>query len=145
MHVYGRKFLLTNPWLFGPLRTLVSFTTDARFSCYLPFTFISSVSALIKYSLQLPDISVWVFPLLFYLLTYFRKSYKRSFYWKKFVLPTSVFCDWMPKSCLYASPDLYVCFRDLLTPSVSMIPALSCKFVACLDPYVYAISHPRYR
>ncbi|PNF37095.1 Opsin, ultraviolet-sensitive [Cryptotermes secundus] len=35
--------------------------------------------------------------------------------------------------------------QDLLTPSVSMIPALSCKFVACLDPYVYAISHPRYR
>jgi len=26
-----------------------------------------------------------------------------------------------------------------------MIPAVACKFVACLDPYVYAISHPRYR
>lgn len=26
-----------------------------------------------------------------------------------------------------------------------MIPACACKFVACLDPYVYAISHPRYR
>lgn len=26
-----------------------------------------------------------------------------------------------------------------------MIPACTCKFVACLDPYVYAISHPRYR
>lgn len=22
---------------------------------------------------------------------------------------------------------------------------IQCKFVACLDPYVYAISHPRYR
>lgn len=33
----------------------------------------------------------------------------------------------------------------LLTPGVTMIPACTCKFVACLDPYVYAISHPRYR
>ncbi|XP_031624823.1 opsin, ultraviolet-sensitive-like [Contarinia nasturtii] len=35
--------------------------------------------------------------------------------------------------------------RALLTPGVTMIPACACKFVACLDPYVYAISHPRYR
>ncbi|XP_011699130.1 PREDICTED: opsin, ultraviolet-sensitive-like [Wasmannia auropunctata] len=35
--------------------------------------------------------------------------------------------------------------KALLTPSVTMIPACTCKFVACLDPYVYAISHPRYR
>lgn len=35
--------------------------------------------------------------------------------------------------------------RTLLTPGVTMIPACTCKFVACLDPYVYAISHPRYR
>nr|ALH22343.1 UV-sensitive opsin [Ellychnia sp. GJM-2015]APY20601.1 ultraviolet sensitive opsin [Ellychnia sp. CRS-2017] len=35
--------------------------------------------------------------------------------------------------------------QSLLTPGVTMIPALTCKFVACLDPYVYALSHPRYR
>ncbi|XP_014218018.1 opsin, ultraviolet-sensitive-like, partial [Copidosoma floridanum] len=35
--------------------------------------------------------------------------------------------------------------RALLTPGVTMIPACTCKTVACLDPYVYAISHPRYR
>lgn len=35
--------------------------------------------------------------------------------------------------------------KALLTPAVTMIPACSCKFVACLDPYVYAISHPKYR
>lgn len=35
--------------------------------------------------------------------------------------------------------------RALLTPGITMIPACACKFVACLDPYVYAISHPRYR
>lgn len=34
---------------------------------------------------------------------------------------------------------------NLLTPGVTMIPACACKFVACLDPFVYAISHPRYR
>lgn len=35
--------------------------------------------------------------------------------------------------------------KSLLTPAVTMLPALTCKLVACLDPYVYAISHPRYR
>nr|APY20644.1 ultraviolet sensitive opsin [Paussus spinicoxis] len=35
--------------------------------------------------------------------------------------------------------------QSLLTPAVTMIPACACKFVACIDPYVYAISHPRYR
>lgn len=35
--------------------------------------------------------------------------------------------------------------KALLTPGITMIPACTCKFVACLDPYVYAISHPRYR
>lgn len=35
--------------------------------------------------------------------------------------------------------------KSILTPGVTMIPACACKLVACLDPYVYAISHPRYR
>lgn len=35
--------------------------------------------------------------------------------------------------------------KQLLTPGVTMIPACTCKFVACIDPYVYAISHPKYR
>ncbi|XP_059489071.1 opsin, ultraviolet-sensitive [Neocloeon triangulifer] len=35
--------------------------------------------------------------------------------------------------------------QALLTPTMSMLPALCCKLVACIDPYVYAISHPRYR
>ncbi|KAL1129078.1 hypothetical protein AAG570_013609, partial [Ranatra chinensis] len=35
--------------------------------------------------------------------------------------------------------------QALLTPGVTMIPACACKAVACIDPYVYAISHPRYR
>ncbi|XP_066585003.1 opsin, ultraviolet-sensitive [Prorops nasuta] len=35
--------------------------------------------------------------------------------------------------------------KALLTPGVTMIPACFCKSVACVDPYVYAISHPKYR
>lgn len=51
--------------------------------------------------------------------------------------------SWTP----YAVLALIGAFGDqsLLTPGVTMIPACTCKFVACLDPYVYAISHPRYR
>ncbi|XP_064081539.1 melanopsin-like isoform X1 [Macrobrachium nipponense] len=35
--------------------------------------------------------------------------------------------------------------RRLITPIVSMIPAIFCKTAACLDPYVYALSHPRFK
>nr|BAM95290.1 UV-sensitive opsin [Leptidea amurensis] len=35
--------------------------------------------------------------------------------------------------------------QELLTPGVTMIPAITCKMVACIDPWVYAISHPKYR
>lgn len=35
--------------------------------------------------------------------------------------------------------------QELLTPGVTMIPAVTCKVVACIDPWVYAISHPKYR
>nr|APY20598.1 ultraviolet sensitive opsin [Cylas puncticollis] len=52
-------------------------------------------------------------------------------------------CSWTP----YATLALIGAFGDqsLLTPGVSMIPALNCKLVACIDPYIYAISHPKFR
>lgn len=52
-------------------------------------------------------------------------------------------CAWTP----YAVVALIGAFgnRLLLTPIATMIPAVCCKIVSCLDPFVYAISHPRYR
>lgn len=52
-------------------------------------------------------------------------------------------CAWTP----YAVVALIGAFgnRLLLTPIATMIPAVCCKIVSCLDPWVYAISHPRYR
>nr|UJY64326.1 ultraviolet sensitive opsin UV3 [Neogonodactylus oerstedii] len=35
--------------------------------------------------------------------------------------------------------------KDLVSPFVSMIPACTCKTAACIDPFVYAINHPKYR
>ena len=35
--------------------------------------------------------------------------------------------------------------RALLTPGFAMVPAFACKIVACIDPLIFAISHPRYR
>lgn len=35
--------------------------------------------------------------------------------------------------------------RSTLTPLVTMIPAVCAKIVSCIDPWIYAISHPRYR
>ncbi|PSN40140.1 hypothetical protein C0J52_13057 [Blattella germanica] len=35
--------------------------------------------------------------------------------------------------------------KEYLTPLSSMIPALFCKTASCIDPYVYAVTHPRFR
>ncbi|XP_030766864.1 opsin, ultraviolet-sensitive-like isoform X2 [Sitophilus oryzae] len=35
--------------------------------------------------------------------------------------------------------------KQLITPISSMIPALFCKTASAIDPYVYAISHPKFR
>ncbi|XP_017862838.1 PREDICTED: opsin Rh4 [Drosophila arizonae] len=53
------------------------------------------------------------------------------------------FVSWTP----YGVMSLIGAFGDksLLTPGATMIPACTCKLVACIDPFVYAISHPRYR
>ncbi|XP_043785764.1 opsin, blue-sensitive [Apis laboriosa] len=35
--------------------------------------------------------------------------------------------------------------RELLTPVSTMLPAVFAKTVSCIDPWIYAINHPRYR
>ncbi|XP_026482135.1 opsin, ultraviolet-sensitive-like [Ctenocephalides felis] len=36
-------------------------------------------------------------------------------------------------------------YGHLISPLGSMIPALFCKTASCVDPFIYAILHPRYR
>ncbi|XP_075216486.1 uncharacterized protein LOC142321889 [Lycorma delicatula] len=36
-------------------------------------------------------------------------------------------------------------YHHLISPIGSMIPALLCKSASCIDPYVYAVTHPRFR
>ncbi|XP_013192766.2 opsin-3 [Amyelois transitella] len=52
-------------------------------------------------------------------------------------------CAWTP----YAFVAMTGAFGDrgILTPVATMIPAVCCKVVSCIDPWVYAINHPRYR
>lgn len=52
-------------------------------------------------------------------------------------------CAWTP----YAIVTMIGAFGDktLLTPFFTMVPAMCSKVVSCLDPWVYAISHPKYR
>ncbi|XP_070499438.1 opsin, ultraviolet-sensitive [Chironomus tepperi] len=35
-------------------------------------------------------------------------------------------------------------YADNISPGVSMIPAIMAKLAACFDPYVYAVTHPRF-
>ncbi|XP_071440040.1 opsin-2-like [Hetaerina americana] len=53
------------------------------------------------------------------------------------------FVSWTP----YATVALlgFSGHQQLITPLVSMIPALFCKMASCVDPFVYAITHPRFR
>jgi r-opsin len=51
---------------------------------------------------------------------------------------------WTP----YATVALMGAFgsnRAVLTPFASMVPAVFSKTIACVDPWVYAISHPKFR
>nr|AAD34223.1 rhodopsin [Papilio glaucus] len=52
-------------------------------------------------------------------------------------------CGWTP----YAIVTMTGAYgdRSLLSPVATMIPAVCCKIVSCIDPWVYAINHPRYR
>lgn len=36
-------------------------------------------------------------------------------------------------------------YADNITPLTSMIPAIMAKMAACVDPYLYAVTHPRFR
>jgi len=51
--------------------------------------------------------------------------------------------SWTP----YAFVALTGAFGDRakLTPLMSMIPACCCKAASCINPWIYAINHPRYR
>lgn len=53
------------------------------------------------------------------------------------------FISWTP----YAVVALLGVFgrKDLITPISSMIPALFCKTTACINPFIYIITHPKFR
>ncbi|XP_045494078.1 opsin, ultraviolet-sensitive-like isoform X1 [Colias croceus] len=53
------------------------------------------------------------------------------------------FISWTP----YAIVTLLGIFglKDAITPAISMIPALFCKTAACIDPFIYIITHPKFR
>lgn len=53
------------------------------------------------------------------------------------------FVSWTP----YAVVALLGIFgqKDLITPTTSMIPALFCKTAACINPFIYIITHPKFR
>ncbi|XP_044733194.1 opsin, ultraviolet-sensitive-like [Chrysoperla carnea] len=36
-------------------------------------------------------------------------------------------------------------YQHLITPITSMVPALFCKIASCVDPFIYAVTHPRFR
>nr|QPZ55119.1 BRh1 [Eumaeus atala] len=52
-------------------------------------------------------------------------------------------CSWTP----YAFVTMTGAFgdRSMLSPVATMVPAVCAKIVSCIDPWVYAINHPRYR
>nr|XP_023024923.1 opsin, ultraviolet-sensitive-like [Leptinotarsa decemlineata] len=35
--------------------------------------------------------------------------------------------------------------KQIITPLTSMIPAIFCKAASCINPYVYALSHPKFK
>lgn len=53
------------------------------------------------------------------------------------------FLSWTP----YATIALLGVFdqKKYITPLITMIPAIFCKTASCMDPWIYAITHPRFK
>uniref|UniRef100_A0A8D9EIQ1 Opsin, blue-sensitive n=2 Tax=Cacopsylla melanoneura TaxID=428564 RepID=A0A8D9EIQ1_9HEMI len=58
-----------------------------------------------------------------------------------------IFCLFLISWTPYATIALTGCFgnRNVITPMLGMIPAVAAKIVSCIDPWIYAINHPRFR
>ncbi|XP_055906390.1 opsin Rh5 [Eupeodes corollae] len=52
-------------------------------------------------------------------------------------------CAWTPYTMVFMISNFGN--RNLITPFTSMLPAMAAKIVSCIDPWVYAVSHPKYR
>lgn len=44
---------------------------------------------------------------------------------------------------IFKSILFYVCYSETLTPLSTILPAMFAKTVSCIDPWIYAINHPR--
>ena len=53
------------------------------------------------------------------------------------------FCIWTPYATVSSFPSLGV--PHLLTPAVAALPGFVAKLASCLNPLVYAVSHPKFR
>ena len=53
------------------------------------------------------------------------------------------FCIWTPYATVSSFPSLGM--SHLLTPSTAAIPGFVAKLASCLNPLVYAVSHPKFR
>merc|ERR1712038_732482 len=53
------------------------------------------------------------------------------------------FCIWTPYATVSSFPSLGL--AHLLTPPVAAIPGFIAKLASCLNPLVYAVSHPKFR
>lgn len=73
-------------------------------------------------------------------------SKKKIIILKKFSF-LSFFPQWMFAWTPYCIVSLIGIFgyADNITPLGSMIPAIMAKTAACIDPYLYAVTHPRFR
>ncbi|KAI5695209.1 hypothetical protein M8J76_004874 [Diaphorina citri] len=58
-----------------------------------------------------------------------------------------IFCLFLISWTPYATIALTGCFgnRNVITPMFGMLPAVAAKIVSCIDPWIYAINHPRFR
>ncbi|GJQ68970.1 hypothetical protein Trydic_g6155 [Trypoxylus dichotomus] len=58
-----------------------------------------------------------------------------------------VICVWFVAWTPYAIVSLLGIFgrEDLITPLNSMVPAVFCKSASCLDPYIYALTHSKFK
>lgn len=76
-----------------------------------------------------------------------KKKQKIKQEFKVAIIVLIVICIWFVAWTPYAIVSLLGIFgrEDLITPFSSMVPALFCKSASCIDPYIFALTHAKFK
>lgn len=164
------RLFIVFAWLYGSLFASLPLT-DFGLNRYVPEGYLTSCSfdyltkdVLSKIFILVFFVAAWVVPFTVITVCYvsiFRtvikagslasrpsqEQEKRKTELRLAVVVIGIICLWFLAWTPYATVALLGISGndDYISPLSSMVPALFCKTASCIDPFIYAVTHPRFR